>query len=52
MQIKTGATIEELAAIIIADIRKWTPDEKAHLRAKLRREFFPKAERQKIAYKI
>lgn len=50
MQIKTSATLEELAKMIIADIRKWTPDDKAHLRAKLKRQFPPKLS-QKI-YKM
>jgi hypothetical protein len=34
-----SVTLEELAGIIIEEIRKMTRDEKAHLRAKLKRAF-------------
>ena len=44
-------TLEELAEIVIKKIREMTPDEKAHLRAKLRRAFLADPP-PKIAYKM
>jgi hypothetical protein len=47
---KDSMTTEQLGKKIIADIRLMTPDQKAHARAKLDREFLPKTNeaRQKI----
>jgi hypothetical protein len=43
---QTSMTIHQLAELVIKEIRKMTPDEKAHLRAKLRRAFGPAPERK------
>jgi hypothetical protein len=51
MPTKTTGTLQELMEILIKDISSWTPDEKAHLRAKLRRAFSP-GTHPKIAYKM
>jgi hypothetical protein len=40
-KLKTLFTTEELAEKAIADIQMMTPDEKAHVRAKLRKAFGP-----------
>jgi hypothetical protein len=49
---KTHMTLEQIAAKIIADINKMTPDEKAHIRAKLDREFSTVPAEKKITYKM
>jgi hypothetical protein len=36
-----SVTTEELGKIVLDDMRTWTPDQKAHARAKLDREFPP-----------
>ena len=46
-----AVTLEELAEIVIKEIRKMSPDEKAHLRAKLLRAFLANPE-PKIAYRM
>jgi hypothetical protein len=40
-KLKTSFTTEELGEKLIADIQMMTPDEKAHVRAKLRKAFGP-----------
>jgi hypothetical protein len=46
-----SVTTEELGKIVLEDMRTWTPDQKAHARAKLDREFLPVNEaRQKIVH--
>jgi hypothetical protein len=50
-KLKESVTLEELAIKIVADMKNWTPDQKAHLRAKLKRELFQSVER-KITYKM
>ena len=40
-KLKSSVTTEELGAQIANDIGTWTPDEKAHARAKINRAFAP-----------
>jgi len=40
-RLKTSFTTEELGEKLIEDIQMMTPDEKAHVRAKLRKAFGP-----------
>ena len=40
-KLKTSFTTEQLGEKLVADILMMTPDEKAHVRAKLRKEFGP-----------
>lgn len=48
---QTSYTTEQLAEKLIRDIQEMTPDEKAHLRAKIKRAFSLNAE-PKISYKM
>jgi hypothetical protein len=42
MKSKTSMTLDQLAEKAIEDIKAMTPDERAHVRAKLKRELLPK----------
>jgi hypothetical protein len=48
---REAMTTEQLAEKVLQDVKEMSPDEKAHVRAKLDREFLPKNEspRDKIA---
>jgi hypothetical protein len=41
---RESMTTEQLAEKVLQDVKEMPPDEKAHVRAKLNREFFPESE--------